>query len=37
VLIEGELNYLLNPAHQNFRKIAIGKPEKFTFDPRLLV
>ena len=36
VIISGESNYLLNPAHPDFKKIAIGKPEKFTFDPRLL-
>ena len=32
-----ETNYLINPAHPNFKKISIGKPEPFTFDPRLLV
>jgi RES domain-containing protein len=36
VIIPGEPNYLLNPAHPDFRKIIIGKPEPFTFDPRLL-
>src|ERR1019366_2203540 len=36
VIIPGELNYLLNPAHPAFKKITIGKPEKFAFDPRLL-
>jgi RES domain-containing protein len=36
VIIPGEPNYLLNPAHPDFRKIVIGKPEPFTFDPRLL-
>ena len=36
VLIPGELNYLLNPAHPAFKKISIGKPERFAFDPRLL-
>jgi RES domain-containing protein len=35
-IIPEELNYLLNPAHADFRKIAIGKPVPFTFDPRLL-
>jgi len=35
-VITGELNYLLNPAHRDFGKIKIGKPEPFTFDPRLL-
>ncbi len=37
VIISGEPNYLLNPAHPDFRRIIIGKPEKFTFDPRLLI
>jgi RES domain-containing protein len=36
VVVPGELNYLLNPAHPAFKKISIGKPEGFTFDPRLL-
>jgi RES domain-containing protein len=36
-VITGETNYLINPAHPDFGKIKIGKPEPFTFDPRLLV
>lgn len=36
VIIPGELNYLLNPAHSDSKKISIGKPEPFAFDPRLL-
>ena len=36
VIIPGETNYLLNPAHPGFKKISIGRPERFTFDPRLL-
>jgi RES domain-containing protein len=36
VIILGEVNYLLNPAHPHFRKIAIRKAEPFAFDPRLL-
>jgi RES domain-containing protein len=36
VVVPGELNYLLNPAHPAFKKISIGKPEQFAFDPRLL-
>ena len=36
VVVPGEFNYLLNPAHPDFKKIVIGKPEPFTFDPRLL-
>jgi RES domain-containing protein len=37
VIIPGESNYLLNPAHPDFKKISIGKKEKFTFAPRLLL
>jgi RES domain-containing protein len=37
VIISGELNYLLNPAHPSFKRISIGKPQRFTFDPRLLL
>jgi RES domain-containing protein len=36
VIIPGETNYLLNPAHPKFKRIYIGKPERFMFDPRLL-
>ena len=36
VIIPGERNFLLNPAHPDFKKIAIGKPQRFAFDPRLL-
>jgi RES domain-containing protein len=36
VIISGELNFLLNPAHRDFKKITIGRPERFTFDSRLL-
>ena len=36
VIIPGELNCLLNPAHPAFKNISIGKPERFAFDPRLL-
>src|SRR2546427_5515645 len=36
VIISGELNYVLNPAHPYFKKISIGKPAAFAFDPRLL-
>jgi RES domain-containing protein len=35
-VITGETNYLLNPAHPDFTKIAIGKPASYVFDPRLL-
>jgi RES domain-containing protein len=36
VVVPMERNYLLNPAHPDFRKLAIGKPEKFAFDERLI-
>ena len=35
-IIPVETNFLLNPAHPDFRRIRIAKPEPFTFDPRLL-
>lgn len=35
-VITRETNFLLNPAHPDFGQIKIGKPEPFTFDPRLL-
>jgi RES domain-containing protein len=35
-VISGETNFLLNPAHRDFKKIKIGKREPFVFDPRLL-
>jgi RES domain-containing protein len=37
IIIPDELNYLLNPAHPDFKKIAVGAPKDFTFDPRLLI
>lgn len=36
VIIPGESNYLINPAHPGFRTLKIGNPEPFVFDPRLL-
>jgi RES domain-containing protein len=36
IVIPEELNYVLNPAHPDFRKITIGKPQDFAFDARLL-
>jgi RES domain-containing protein len=35
-VITGETNYLLNPAHPDFKKISIGRAKPFVFDPRLL-
>ena len=34
-VIPQELNYLLNPRHPAFKQIRVGKPQPFTFDPRL--
>ncbi len=34
-LISQELNFLLNPLHPHFKRIRIGRPEPFSFDPRL--
>ncbi|HWZ33755.1 MAG TPA: RES family NAD+ phosphorylase [Bryobacteraceae bacterium] len=35
VIIPQERNCLLNPTHGDFKKIRIGKPEPFSFDPRM--
>ena len=34
-VIPQEWNYLLNPAHPDFRRIRVHKPQAFLFDPRL--
>ena len=34
-VVPGEFNYLLNPAHPQFAKVKVGKPQPFSFDPRL--
>lgn len=34
-VVLGEFNYLLNPAHPDFEKFTLGKPELFSFDARL--
>jgi RES domain-containing protein len=36
VLIQEESNFLLNPAHPDFKRVRFGKPTPFSFDPRLL-
>ncbi len=36
VIIPAETNYLINPAHSDFKRIHIGKPLPFSFDPRLI-
>lgn len=33
-VIREEFNYLINPLHPDFKKLSIGAPEKFVFDPR---
>ena len=35
-VIPVETNYLLNPLHADFRRIRIGKPQKFETDLRLI-
>ena len=35
VVVPEEFNYMLNPAHPDFRKIRIGQPVVYHFDPRL--
>lgn len=35
VIVRAECNYLFNPAHPDFRKVDLGTPERFVFDPRL--
>ena len=35
VVVPMEFNYLLNPRHRDFSRIAIGTPMRFPFDPRL--
>jgi RES domain-containing protein len=34
-VVPGEFNFLLNPAHPDFERVKIGKPDPFSFDPRL--
>jgi RES domain-containing protein len=34
-VVLGEFNYLLNPAHPDFARITIARPESFDFDSRL--
>jgi RES domain-containing protein len=36
-VIRQERNYILNPAHPDFRRIAFGSPEAFLWDERLRV
>jgi RES domain-containing protein len=34
-IVPSEMNYLLNPAHPGFRRIRVGRPLPFLFDPRM--
>jgi RES domain-containing protein len=34
-VIPAERNYLLNPAHQDFKRIRLGKPVTFRLDSRM--
>jgi RES domain-containing protein len=36
VVVEGEYNYLINPAHADFTKVKILRNEAFNFDNRLI-
>ncbi len=35
-IVPAEVNFLLNPAHPDFRRLRTQKPVEFNFDPRLL-
>jgi RES domain-containing protein len=35
VIVPRESNYLLNPAHADFRRLRIGAPQPFGFDERM--
>ena len=35
-VVPGERNFLLNPAHPDFRKIRAGRPKRFALDARLV-
>ena len=35
VVIAHERNYVMNPAHADFRRLVPGRPEPFSFDPRM--
>lgn len=34
VVVSGDFNYLINPLHKDFKKVAIQKIERFVFDKR---
>lgn len=35
VIIPTENSFVINPAHRDFKKLSIGKAQKFYFDPRM--
>ena len=35
VVVPHERNFALNPTHREFAQLAIGRPEPFSFDPRM--
>jgi RES domain-containing protein len=35
ILVPGEYNFLLNPAHAHFKRLKLSKPQPFEFDGRL--
>lgn len=35
VIVPQEVNYLLYPLHPAFKRIRVGRPEPFFFDPRV--
>ena len=35
-IVPRERNYLLNPAHPDFVRVRVGRPEPFTLEPRML-
>jgi len=35
-VVPGENNYLINPVHRDIRRIVVGRPQPFAFDPRLV-
>lgn len=35
VIVQGEVNYIVNPKHRDFPKIRVHIPVKFHYDPRM--
>ncbi|MEO7136093.1 MAG: RES family NAD+ phosphorylase [Gemmatimonadales bacterium] len=36
VIVPAAANFLINPSYPEFGKVAVGRPQRFAFDPRLL-